>query len=109
MSFKNTLVLVVALGWVTAVWYLTIPPRQQLSYRAQALEHSLEIEKQRCQLLNDELLEIRSRRTYEDGYRDALLKAENSDHASGYVDGYHAAIRQFGHAAPAPAIAKGGE
>lgn len=103
MNLKNALALGAILGWGTGVWFLTIPPRQQMEYQNKALESRLEIEKQRSQLLNDELAEVRSRRTYEDGYRDALLKAENSDHAVGYTEGYHAAIKQFGYA-----TAKGG-
>lgn len=109
MSLKNILILAGVLGWATCLWFFTIPSRQHMQYRLQALEASYNIEKQRGQLLNDELAEIRSKPSYEDGYRDALLKSGNSDHATGYVEGYHAAVKQFGHTAPSPVIAKGGE
>ncbi len=110
-------------GWVTGLWFYSIRPLFNLEMQAKAAEASLRFEKQRAQLLDDEISELRSKPTYEEGYRDAVIRAGAPENASAYKDGYdaaliavgdasyaegyHAAIKQFGFPArPNQAIAK---
>lgn len=120
---KHWGMLLFLVGWVTALWFFSVRPLFNLEMRANAAESSLRFEIQRGQLLNDEISELRSKLTYEDGYRDAVIRAGAPENASTYKDGYeaallvvgdatyaegyHAAIKQFGFPArPNQAIAK---
>lgn len=72
-----------------------------------------ETEGARARLLQDDLYEISFKPTYQEGYRDAVIRAGTPTHSgaykdgyyaaflalgdSNYADGYHAAILQFGY------------
>ena len=72
-----------------------------------------ETEASRSRLLQDDLYEISSKPTYQEGYRDAVIRAGTPTHSgayrdgyyaaflalgdTSYADGYHAAILQFGY------------
>jgi hypothetical protein len=120
---RNWTMLLFLVGWATALWFFSMRPLFNLEMRTSVAESSLRFEMQRGQLLNDEISELRSRPTYEDGYRDAVIRAGAPENASTYKDGYeaallvvgdatyaegyHAAIKQFGFPArPNQAIAK---
>ncbi len=110
-------------AWISCIWQFSVRPILNMEMRIKATEASLRFEKQRSQLLDDEIAELRSKPSYEEGYRDAVSRAGAPENASaykdgydaailavgdgGYADGYHAAIKQFGFPArPNQAMAK---
>ena len=119
-SWGLTLFVVV---WISCIWQFSVRPILNMEMRIKATEASLRFEKQRSQLLDDEIAELRTKPSYEEGYRDAVIRAGAPENASaykdgydaailavgdgGYADGYHAAIKQFGFPArPNQAMAK---
>jgi hypothetical protein len=115
-----------ALGWAALIWGAVIHRRAELEYKL--VQDCLMLERGRSSLLQDELAELARKPTYEQGYRDAVIRAGTPDSPGsykdgyyagflaagdgGYSDGYHAAIEQFGHKehprAKLPVVAKVG-
>lgn len=98
-------------GWAALIWGAAVHRKAESEYRI--LQESLLIERGRAALLQDEVGELSRRPTYEQGYRDAIIRAGTPEGPgnykdgyfagflavgdAGYADGYHAAIEQFGH------------
>ena len=103
--------LLLAAGWGMLIWGAVIHRKAESEYRI--LQDSLLIERGRSALLQDELAELSRRPTYEQGYRDAIIRAGTPEAPGnykdgyyagflavgdgGYADGYHAALEQFGN------------
>jgi len=100
-----------AAGWAALIWGAAVHRKAETEYRI--LQESLLVERGRAALLQDEVSELSRRPTYEQGYRDAIIRAGTPDAPgnykdgyfagflavgdAGYADGYHAALEQFGH------------
>jgi|APGre2960657404_1045060.scaffolds.fasta_scaffold32638_2 hypothetical protein len=98
-------------GWGALIWGASIHGKAESEHRI--LQESLMIERGRSALLQDEIGELSRRPTYEQGYRDAIIRAGTPEAPgnykdgyyagflsvadAGYADGYHAALEQFGH------------
>lgn len=54
------------------------------------LKHEVMIVNQRSAIADEEIADLSSQRTYEDGFRDAMSHKDDA----GYVEGYHRAIGQ---------------
>lgn len=106
---KYAFLLLIA-GWGALIWGAVVHRKSESEFRF--LQEVIIIERGRSAILQDELAEISRKPTYEQGYRDAIIRAGTPEMPGnykdgyyagflsvadgGYADGYHAAVEQFG-------------
>jgi hypothetical protein len=86
--------LLLAAGWGALIWGAVVHKKAESEFRL--LQEVIVIERGRSAILQDELAEMSRRPTYDQGYRDAIIRAGTPQAPGAYQDGYRAAFAALG-------------